>query len=428
MNFPARTLALVAAAAVALGCALRVAWPQEIEYKADEKFMLARALRAGTSEPWPAVGMPSGAGGVPNPGLSVWVFAGLAKITGARTPVGLARCVQVLNCGALLALAVFAFRQPEPDRRVWLWALALAALSPTAILVQRKIWAQSVLPLLCVFLLLAWWRRRSFFGALLWSALALLAAQIHMSGFFFFAALTLWTLLFWRDSMHWRGWAAGIALGGLSALPWLRAVLFAPLPAGVHAPRWLHLFGPEFWRLWVTDGFGLGLEHNLGGDLPAFLRGPSIGGRETWLVGVALAALALLLIWFVTRFVFSLWRGRREWRARFSECWGISRESSHLLNAGFVAYGVLLSLPALGLYRHYLLIAFPLTYLWLAAIALAPASLNSSRNEKLLVVALALNLFVSVELFSFLRANGGAPHGDFGVSWRAQGAAPRAEK
>jgi hypothetical protein len=413
MNFPLRTFAVIAAVAVALGGVLRLAWPLEIEYKADEKFMFEHA-RAGSDEAWPALGMPSGAGGVPNPGMSVWLFRVLVQVTGVRTPVGLSRGVQVLNCVALLALAAFAFRQPEPDRRAWLWALALAALSPTAILVQRKIWAQSALPLLCVGLLFAWRWRRRFSGALLWSALALVAAQIHMSGFFFFAALTLWTLLFWRDSMHWRGWAAGVALGGISALPWLRAMLLAPLPAGAHAPRWLHFFGPEFWRLWLTDGFGLGLEHNLGGDLAAFLRGPAIAGRETWLIAAALLGLVVILALLLAQFAVVVWR------KRLAALWGLSRESSHLLSAAFFGYGVLLSLPALALYRHYLLITFPLPYLWLAAVALAPAPRLRAVNEKILLVALALNLFLNAQLFAFLRENGGAPHGDFGVSWRVQ--------
>ena len=164
MNFSARALAIITFSAVLLGCCLRLAWPLEIEYKADEAFMFERSQHVGTSEPWPALGMPSGAGGVRNPALSIWFFAGLAKITGATTPIGLARAVQVLNCAALGALALFALRFAGDERRAWLWALNLAALSPTGILVQRKIWAQSVLPLLCVLMLMAWWRRRTFWG------------------------------------------------------------------------------------------------------------------------------------------------------------------------------------------------------------------------------------------------------------------------
>jgi hypothetical protein len=422
MNFPDRALAFITLAAVLLGCWLRLASPLEIEYKGDEAFMFGRSQHVGVDEPWPALGMASGAGGVRNPGLSIWIFAGLAKLTGATTPVGLARAVQVLNCLALGALGLFALRFAGAERRAWLWALNLAALSPTGILLQRKIWAQSVLPLLCVLLLMAWWRRRTFWGATLWAALALIAAEIHMTGFFFFVAVTLWTLLFWRDSMNWRGWAAGFVVGGLSALPWLQATLPHLLRPGTEGPRLLHVFGPEFWCLWVSEGFGLGLAHNLGGDLPALLGQPLFGGRATWLVGLAELGLVVILVFFLWRAVAAFWCAQPTWRARFAALAATRSESSFLCGAALVAYGLLLSMPDLTLYRHYLLIVFPLPYFWLSAVALAPDSRRPGLGEKLLFVALAFNLLVAVQLFPFLRENGGAPAGDFGVSWRAQAA------
>lgn len=422
MNFSDRALAIITVSAVLLGCFLRIAWPQEIEYKRDEAFMFERSQHVGVDEPWPAVGMPSGAGGVRNPGMSVWIFAGLAKLTGATTPVGLSRAVQVLNCLALGALAVFALHFAGAERRTWLWALNLAALSPTGILLQRKIWAQSVLPLLCVLLLFAWWKRRTFWGALGWAMLALIAAQIHMTGFFLFVAVTLWTLLFWRNSMNWRGWAAGLAIGGLSALSWLVETLPHLLRPGTEGPRLLHVFGPQFWCLWFTEGFGLGLAGNLGGDLPALLRLPSIAGHGTWLVGVAEVGLILILVFFLWQAGLAFWRAQPTWRARLAAFSATSSEAAFLCGATLVAYGLLLSVPDLSLYRHYLLIVFPLPYFWLSAVALAPGSRWCGLNEKLLLTAVVLNLVVSVQLLTFLQQNGGAPHGDFGLSWRAQAA------
>lgn len=421
-NFSNRTLGFITVAAVLLGCALRLAWPLEIEYKADEAYMFARSQQVGVSEPWPALGMPSGAGGVRNPGLGVWLFAGLAKFTGVTTPVGLARVVQGLNCAALVALGIFTLRFAGVERRVWLWALNLAALSPTAILLQRKIWAQSVLPLLCVLMLMAWWRRRTFIGALGWAALCLLAAQVHMTGFFVFGALVLWTVLFRRDSMHGRGLALGAIVGGLTLVPWLRATWFDGSASGA-APRLWHVFGGEFWRLWATEGFGLGLGQNFGTDWLPLMRGPVWGGHDTWLVGAAEMGLLGILAWFLAQAVAELWPERRHWRAGFAGLGAAASESAFLRNALMIGYGVLLSLPDFNLFRHYLLITFPFAYVWLAALALQRGARWVVVNEKLLLVALALNLFVALQVFAFLRENGGAPRGDFGASWRAQIAA-----
>lgn len=421
-NFSSLTLGFITVTAVLLGCALRLAWPLEIEYKADEAYMFARSQQVGVSEPWPALGMPSGAGGVRNPGLSVWVFVGLAKITGVTTPVGLARVVQGVNCAALVALGIFALRFAGTERRIWLWALNLAALSPTAILLQRKIWAQSVLPLLCVLMLTAWWQRRTFFGAVGWAALCLAAAQIHMTGFFVFAALILWTLLFRRDSMHWRGLALGVLIGGLTLVPWLRSTWFDGHAAG-SAPRLWHVFSGEFWRLWVTEGFGLGLGGNFGADWLPLMRGPTWGGHNTWLVGAAEMGLLGILAWFFGQVIAELWSDRGQWRGGLAKLGAGNSETTFLRNALVIGYGVLLSLPDFNLFRHYLLITFPLAYVWLAALALQRGARWAAVNEKLLLVALTLNLFVALHVFAFLRENGGARGGDFGVSWRAQAAA-----
>jgi hypothetical protein len=418
----ARTLGWITLAAVLCGCWLRLAWPLEIEYKADEVYMFEHSQRIGMSEPWPVLGMRSGAGGVRNPGLSVWFFAGLARLTGATTPVELSRAVQGLNCLALGALALFARRFTGDERRAWLWALCFAALAPTAILVQRKMWAQSVLPLLCMVLLAAWWRRRTFFGALAWAALALLIGQIHMTGFIFFAALTLWTLAFRRNTMDWRGWAVGTLLGGLTALPWLQAALLDPQHAG-KAPRLFHVFNLEYWRLWLTDGIGVGLPKNLGPGWIDLMQRPLWAGHATWLVGAAELGLCAILGFFLLQWAEPLWRARHGWRARLAGLVTTSSESTGLLLAALVGYGLLLSLPTFVFARYYLLITFPLAYLWLARLALSPAVRGRAAQGRRRPGRLALNLFVAVQLLGFLRQNGGAPHGDFGVSWRAQAAA-----
>src|SRR4051812_4042749 len=114
-------------AALLLGGVLRLLWGQDIEYKADEAWTFARTQCVGDAEPCPWAGMPTSAG-FPNPGMSLWVFLELGKLTAAHDPVALARAVQLLNLVALACLVLFALRAvPRPEREVWLWAAALAA-------------------------------------------------------------------------------------------------------------------------------------------------------------------------------------------------------------------------------------------------------------------------------------------------------------
>ena len=53
----ASRLVLLAAASIVVGAAFRFAWPGDMEFKADERYMFERSQFVGVSEPWPAVGM-----------------------------------------------------------------------------------------------------------------------------------------------------------------------------------------------------------------------------------------------------------------------------------------------------------------------------------------------------------------------------------
>ena len=78
------------AAVVAAGAGLRLAWVEDIEYKADEAWTFAHAQAIGRGESLDWVGMPSSAGPA-NPALSLWVFVPLSWF--ADEPTGLARGV-----------------------------------------------------------------------------------------------------------------------------------------------------------------------------------------------------------------------------------------------------------------------------------------------------------------------------------------------
>src|SRR5690242_9424512 len=106
------------ACALACGILLRLIWPADMEWKADEQRMFSWASAIGVTEPWPAVGMASGVA-LPNPGLSVWLFVPLARA--ASDPVALAQIVQVVNVIALLGfVALGASRLIDgPAKQIW---------------------------------------------------------------------------------------------------------------------------------------------------------------------------------------------------------------------------------------------------------------------------------------------------------------------
>src|SRR5262249_23742786 len=180
--------------ALLAGASLRLIWPEDIEYKADEAWTFQHSRDAAL--PW--LGMPSSVD-IPNPGMSVWVFVLLQRLSGAADPPALARAVQLVNAAALVLLVCFAFPHVlRGEREPWLWAAALVAVNPLAVLFHRKIWPPCVLPLLTLAMLYGWWYRRRRGPAFVWGLVGVCLGQIHMAGFFFATRFVLWALLFDR--------------------------------------------------------------------------------------------------------------------------------------------------------------------------------------------------------------------------------------
>ncbi len=418
-----RWLGALVLACVVAGAALRFAWPGDVEFKGDERWMLERATAMARQEAWSWSGMESSAV-VQNPGASVWVFAGLSRVFDLETPPALS--MGVAACGVLaLALAAWvALRVVAPgEREAWLWGVALAAVNPTAIVLQRKIWAQSLLPLAAVALWWCWLRRDRWSGAVGWGALAVLMGQVHMTGFVLAAALAGWTR--WRAGgprTRWGWWGVGTLVAALPLVPWAMeagpALLAAAAeksaaagPGGGLGPHpWWNAFVPRFWALWATEGTGLP-HHPLGEHLADYLRWPVISGRPTWLM-----AGASLLAWGVSARV--LWAAGRT----LADPAARGRDgTAALLGATLLPLGVLLTLSTLTLYRHHLVAAFPLPLVWLAWTALGAGGRRARRWLALLVAA---NLVLAAGFLHYIHVHGGAPRGDYGVSWEAQATRP----
>lgn len=399
---PSLAIALRAApwVCIALGSVLRVLWPLDFEWKYDEKWMFERALRiADGSKPWPWIGMPSGAG-VKNPGASIWPFAIFAHF--ARDPMSMTFVVMLLNVLALWGLALWVHKTwAREHRERVLWGVALFAVSPLPVLFARKIWAQDLLPVLLVPWLWAHTLRKHFWAAFAWGVLGALLGQVHMSGFFAAAALVLATFIVDRKRTRWLGWFLGSSLAALPLLPWIK---FMASPAAQHISRGYTLSLAFFWDA-MLNAFGLGLRYSLKHHFVPFLRGPELFGISSHLVAAAyvvLASLALVSVWLAIR--------NRVWRT-FSTDLRI-----HAIS--FAGCGV--SMHALGVpvHPHYLIVFSPMLHV-LTAWVLA-------QRARYLWLTCGLQLFVTVTFLWFIHAHGGAPHGDYGVAYRAQSPEQRA--
>lgn len=416
---PARPLLAFVAFAIALGALLRFAWLWDMEYKSDEEWMFERSQAVPEREPWPQLGMTSSVG-LRNPALSALVFIVLAKLSGAQHPVALCRAAVACNVLAFLVLFAWVLRAlPKHQQEPWLWALALAAVNPLAVLMQRKIWAQSILPLFCVLFLIGWLRRDRAWGALSWGLVGALLGQIHMSGFFFAAGFCLWELALGRvrpgsPRTRWGAWFIGSLAGAAALLPWLKYLL------GRHqaGPGYdiENVLSFSFYRYWFSETFGLALDYSLGKYYLDFLRYPLLVNTDLYLPmylhGISFSVGAFVIFCLGS----AAWKRRAGALHTALHALRSSSETAYTSGAAFVGYGLLLTLSGLVVWRFYLLVTFPIVWL-----ALAYATLRFvPQPRRLLGVLWLAQLGLSIAFLLFIHEHQGAPGAEYGRGLRWQ--------
>ena len=411
---------LVIASALVAGVVFRLFYPGAIEFHGDERFSFYHVMTVLHGGPWPALGMTMSVGG-PNPGMSVWIFILLGLVAQPDTPVGLAQAVQVLNITALIAFVVFVVRSiPRDQRESWLWAAALWAVNPIAIIYERKIWPPSTLPIFIVVMLAAWWHRRSWLGSFLFAFVTVLGGQIHPTCAFLGFSLFAWTIVDDRRSFRIAGLIPGAVIGFLPTITWLARS--ASVGGGLET---LRLPLANFYGRWFTTPFGYGPDHVLGPvEFPRFLGWPETDSGSTWLVlaiYVAIIAVALALT------VPAAWRYLRA--GNFSLRWILLGETpaGRVVRAAFFGLGMILTLLTIrggGLYPHYMIVITPIMTLWVALTAMFGAGGVLGRRTRMLLATLcALDAAVVVLLFSYIHTVGDI-YGEFGPSWEWQQSHP----
>ena len=406
--------------ALLLGIGLRLVWGEDMEYKLDEWWTYERVQEINDGEPLPWLGMPTSAGFL-HPGGTVWIFYALAKLTGAHDPVQLARACQLLNIGALLLLVGFAFFSvPREQREPWLWAAALVAVNPLAVLMHRKIWPPSVIPALTMLLIITYWYRDRRLGAFAWGIAGAAIGAFYPAAMFLAAGFFLWALLFDRARVAWRWWLPGSMLGVLPLIPWFWYVF---TEMGTRTPshrRWAHLVEGKFWLYWVTEPFGISLHYSLGADFADFLSYPHCFGVPTYLVGMMHGVIVLAAVALVAGLVRRLWRERDRWR----DLWiGRDSQTAFTQNACLWGFGLVFTATMLSVYRHYMVITFPLMFLWLARAALAhrrPLAGSLSTGRVFLVGLCIAQLVITASFLGYIHVNQRTIQGDYATPYAAQ--------
>jgi hypothetical protein len=419
-RFLARTWKFGLALILLLGAGLRLIWVDDIEYKGDEEWSFQRTQQIGGVESLPWLGMPTSVEFL-HPGGTVWTFVALSKLFGAKEPTELARACQLLNVAAILMLVAFTFwTVPIGQREPWFWAAALVAVNPLAVLLHRKIWPPSVIPAFTMLLIICFWYRDRRLGAVSWGFVGALLGFLYPPAMFLAAGFVVWVILYDRARVRWRWWLPGSIVGALPLIPWLCYVVGEMGSRSVTNRRWSHLAELRYWTYWLTEPFGISLRYSLEKDFGDFLSYPVVLGHATYLVGtlhVLIILAAAVLLAAVAR---RLWLQRDNWRSLWI---GRETETAFTQNACLWGFGIVLTLTLLPVHRHYMVVTFPLMFLWLARAALAhrkPLVGVLSRGRTYLMALCLLQFLMSASFLGYIHVNQRTIQGDYGLPYGAQ--------
>lgn len=393
-----------------IGIILRLLWPEDMEWKNEERWMFDQASKIVRGEiPLPMLGMTSSVL-VNNPGMSVWSFAFIRLFV--DTPIEMAQFIQRLNCVLLLLFTGFILWQvPKQEQTPWLWGMAIMSVNPFAILFSRRIWTPDILLFFIFLTLVGHWFRKYFWGAFLWGLVSILSGQVQMGGFFLAMGLAIWTA--WDDFSKktfniksWAGWSLGTIVGFIPLIPWIIEIV--PQMEGYRRSI-VALLVPKFYIQWITSALGVNMSYTLkeffwGG----LLQEPSIFGVHLYLVALAHIGLVILGSYPAYR-----WWKLRQHRQKQS----FRSEPTHLsfyLKAMAIGVGGTFTLSRVNVHPYYIVIVFPFVFFWLATLY--------QHRVQVLVMIVCLQLFISINFLTFVHRTGGMPVcGDgYGVSYRFQ--------
>ena len=396
----------ILAAAVLVGGWLRLDQLGLMEFKSDEA-LLHRAALMQASGDFQLHGIVSSVG-LRNPPMSVYLLSIPALFS--KSPLFMAGFIALLNTAAI-ALTYLLARQ-WLSRGASLCAAWLLAVSPWAILLSRKIWAQDLLPIFTAlfFLCVVRWLRTMRWRWMIIAAISFaVLCQIHYSALALLPIIP--GVLIWkRSKLAAKQLAVGCGLFLLLWVPFLIVILQGDAFAEGRYRRpeaRLRHWPEQVVKAFLWEGKLAGY-----GGLREVVLGSGDAGENHW-ADVAFGCLVLACLGAVA------WRGR-------------SQRELVVLLAWLLLPPLLLSLNRI--YYHYMVICYPALFLALGVLldsAYGRLCTRAWARHALAVAAVvAVSLFVideaafTLRLYSTLAEKGGAT-GDYGVTYRSKAAVAR---
>jgi hypothetical protein len=186
----------------------------------------------------------------------------------------------------------------------------------------------------------------------------------------------------------------------------------------VNPDRWVHAFELKFWTRWTLEAFGLGIDYTLEKQFTEFLACPFVLGRPTYLVAALHVVLLIAALLILGRQAVRQWNEHGRLLIRWI---GRDCPSAFTQNAAFWGFGMLLNLSCFSIHRHYMVVLFPLEFLWLARMALCDYAKPGRAvwwGRGLLATLWAAQLLISIGFLDYIHVKQRID-GEYGTAYGA---------
>ncbi len=394
------------------GVVLRLIWTADMEWKGDEQWMFEHAQAAAKSGNWNLVGMESSTG-IVNPGLSVWVFTVISFFT--STPTGMDTGVQLINVFVLLGFVFFVFKKIKPEQReIWLWGLALAAVSPLAVLFSRKIWEQDTIVLFSFFTIVGNAYRTKKLGAFIWGIAGAMAGQVHMSGFFYAFGIVVFSIYYdylTKTKTQYWWWFVGSVIGSIGLIPWINYLLLHPHPSEL---SWAHIFQFSFYFYFFMDALGLNIMYSIRQEFWQFIQLPFVGNMPLYLIAVAHLFLAATGLYVVKRIYDYAKKNAKIIASKkaFNNYIIQVNQAEFYLFSILLGLGIFMNCNGAITFQHYLIVGFPFSYLFLSKVLF--------QKKRWLIATIFAQFFITVSFMIYVHVHNGIENANYGKAYHAQ--------
>lgn len=389
-----------------IGIILRLIFPYDIEYKADQIEMLMDMQLFKEQGMVKYIGAQSSAG-YPNFGLTNWIFYLISYIT--ISPVGVSMILAIMNCFGLIYFYKITPQLSEKNSEIELWyyAFSLLSISLIPITLARNIWGPSLLSFFSFGIIHTFFtRKKSSKIHFILGALLILVSQIHLLGLvlnLIISCIVLFESFKFNTKKNGLMFIIGQVIFSIGMIPWIHR-MYNSYPQILTINSSIDYI-KDYKIIWhgIYNGFGLDLGYTLGKYAEIFLQFPKI---ETWysyfyfiiyylIFGIAIFSLILFCIHTmkIKTIKFNLQISSNQW-----------------LIIGFMVYSFTF-LAKMRLFSHYYPLTYPFIYL---------LSIKLMRGNKVLIyLTLIFNLILSIGFIVFIHDTGGFIDSYFGKTYNS---------